>query len=90
MKKSDLIVVVANAAGITKEQAEKAVTATFGAISTSVKGGEKTLIPDFGSFSKTQRKETKAKNMRTGEPIVVPAHGAVRFSPAQKLKDLAK
>jgi DNA-binding protein HU-beta len=90
MKKSEIVAILATETDISKEGVGKVLDAAFRFIGEKVAAGEKVAIPEFGAFSRSERKEGKAKNMRTGESIVVPARGVVRFSPAQKLKDIVK
>jgi nucleoid DNA-binding protein len=71
---------------LTKKDAEK-VTETF------VRVLEECLLEDrkvsfrgFGTFELKARKERNARNPKTGDTIVVPAHDVVRFKPSRDLK----
>ena len=51
-------------------------------------GGE-VRITGFGSFKIVHRAARTSRNPRTGDPIDVAAHNAIRFVPGQSLKDAA-
>lgn len=88
--KSELVSAVATELKVEKTVAEAAVNAVVGAVREAVVKTGRIALPGFGSFEKKTKKETKAKNMRTGDPIVVPAHGVVVFRPATEFKTLVK
>jgi DNA-binding protein HU-beta len=88
--KSELVANVAAELKCEKAVAEAAVNAVFNQVRTAVTATGRIALPGFGSFEKKQKKETKAKNMRTGEPITVPAHGVVSFKPASEFKAAVK
>ena len=57
MNKSELVAVVAEKSGLTKKDAEKAVSAVFEAISDALVEGEKVQLVGFGTFEVRDRKE---------------------------------
>ena len=56
MNKTELISAVAEQSGLTKKDAEKAVTAVIDTIINSVAKDEKVQIAGFGTFEQRQRK----------------------------------
>ena len=50
MTKAELVALVADKAGLTKKDSEKAVKATFEAITDALVKGEKVQVVGFGSF----------------------------------------
>ena len=52
--------------------------------------GKKVRITDVGILSTIEVPEKNAVNPQTGERIVVPAHGKVRFRVAKELKARVK
>jgi DNA-binding protein HU-beta len=88
MKKVEMIAVVAQAAGITKKDAAKAVDAVFEAITTEVAAGHKVTVTGFGTFEPKVREARAGRNPQTGEAITIPAHTAVTFKCFQIKKDL--
>lgn len=87
MNKNDLISAVANATGLTKADAAKAVDAVFGSITKSLKKGNEVRLVGFGTFKVAKRKATTGRNPRTGEPIQIPASKQPKFTPGKALKE---
>ena len=86
MKKNELISTVAEAANVTKKEAEAVVNAVFAVLTNEMKNGETVRIPGFGTFSIRERAERTAKNPRTGETVTVPATNVPVFKAAKELK----
>jgi DNA-binding protein HU-beta len=87
VNKNDLVAAVADAAGLTKADAAKAVDAVFDTISGSLKGGTEVRLVGFGTFSVVSRKATTGRNPRTGETINIPASKQPKFKAGKGLKD---
>ncbi|MBT3631537.1 MAG: HU family DNA-binding protein [Candidatus Marinimicrobia bacterium] len=87
MNKAELIAKIADDAGISKVQAEKALGAFTGAVTDSLKGGNKIALVGFGTFDVSARNARVARNPRTGEPINVPAMNVPRFKAGKGLKE---
>jgi len=87
MNKGELIAKIAEDAGISKVQAEKALGAFTGAVSDSLKSGNKIALVGFGTFDVSARAARVARNPRTGEPINVPAMNVPRFKAGKGLKE---
>ena len=65
MNKTELISAVAEQSGLTKKDAEKAVTAVIDTIINSVAKDEKVQIAGFGTFEQRQRKARTGSDPRT-------------------------
>lgn len=87
MNKQELVSAVAEAAGLTKADTDKAVDAVFTAITDSLKKGEEVRLIGFGSFSVSNRAATTGRNPRTGEAIKIAASKNPKFSAGKGLKD---
>jgi DNA-binding protein HU-beta len=87
MNKAELVAAVAEIAGLTKADTEKAVDATFEAISNTLKSGDEVRLIGFGSFSVSHRAATEGRNPRTGEKIQIAASKNPKFSAGKGLKD---
>mgnify|MGYP002630194032 FL=1 len=87
MNKAELIAKIAEDSGITKVQAEKALGAFTGAVSDSLKLGNKIALVGFGTFDVSARAARVARNPRTGDAINVPAMNVPRFKAGKGLKD---
>ncbi|WP_275950942.1 HU family DNA-binding protein [Gemmiger formicilis] len=90
MTKVELIAAVATNAGLTKKDAEKAVSATLDVITEALKNGEKVSLVGFGTFEVRERKERQGRNPQTREPMTIPASKLPAFSAGKALKDAVK
>ncbi|HRP01728.1 MAG TPA: HU family DNA-binding protein [Candidatus Kapabacteria bacterium] len=88
MNKTDLVNHVAEVADLTKVNAEKAIKATFEAVSTALKNGDSVTLIGFGTFSVMEKQARTGKNPRTGETIEIPARKTAKFKAGKTLKDL--
>lgn len=88
MKKAELVAQMANDAGITKAQAEKALASFLSATETTLKAGDKLTLIGFGTFSTVTRKARKGRNPQTGAEIKIAARTSAKFSPGKNLKDI--
>ncbi len=87
MNKTELIAAVAEKAGISKKDADKAVSATIEAIMAAVAAGDKVQLVNFGSFEVRERKARTGRNPRTKENIVIPASKLPVFKAGRQFKD---
>ncbi len=87
MNKQELIDYVANEAGLTKADSQKAVEAVFEGITTTLKKGDDARFVGFGTFSVAKRAATTGRNPRTGEAIKIPASKNAKFKAGKELKD---
>jgi DNA-binding protein HU-beta len=87
VNKNDLIKTVADSAELSNAQAARAVDGVFEAITGSLKGGTEVRLVGFGSFAVVNRKATKGRNPRTGEPIQIPASRQAKFRAGKALKE---
>ena len=90
MNKNDLVSAVADAAGLTKADAGRAVDGVFDSIAGALKSGGDVRIVGFGTFSVASRAATTGRNPRTGETINIPAKNAVKIKAGSVLKDAAE
>ena len=70
MNKAELISAVAVKTGLSKKDSEKAINATFEAITTSLEAGEKVQLVGFGAFEAKVRPARKGHNPMTGKAAV--------------------
>lgn len=86
MNKNDLVALVADAAGLSKIDATKAVDAVFDGIIQSLKKGEEVRLVGFGTFDVSDRAASEGRNPRTGEKINIPASKQPKFKAGKTLK----
>ena len=87
MNKTELIAAVAANTGLTKKDAERAVSATFEAITASLTKGDKVQVSGFGIFEVKAREARTGRNPRTTETIQIPATRLPAFKASKTLKD---
>ena len=87
MTKTDLIAAVAAEAGLTKKDADKAVSALINAVTESLKKGGKVQLVGFGTFEVKARAARKGVNPRTKQAITIAASKAPVFKAGKALKD---
>ena len=87
MNKAELIATVAEVAGLSKKDSEKAVNATFDAITAALEAGEKVSLVGFGAFDVKERAARMGRNPRTKEEVEIPASRVPVFKAGKALKD---
>lgn len=87
MNKSELIAAVAEQAGLSKKDAEKAVNAVVAAVTDALVEGDKVQLVGFGTFEVRTREARTGKNPRTGEAIEIAASKVPAFKAGKALKD---
>ncbi len=86
--KSDLVeYVCSKAEGMSKKQAGEIVDLVFECLGKNLAGGNKVSIPDFGTFTVSERAAREGRNPKTGETIKISAARTARFKPGRSLKD---
>lgn len=87
MNKTELIEHIAKNADISKAAATRALNATIGAVTITLKKGGTVSLIGFGSFAVTKRAARKGRNPRTGAEIKIKSAKIPRFRPGKALKD---
>ncbi|SDF16604.1 HU family DNA-binding protein [Sporolituus thermophilus] len=87
MNKTELIASVAEKAGMTKKDAEKALNAVFASIEEALAQNDKVQIIGFGTFEVKTREARKGRNPQTGKEIDIPASKSPVFKAGKGLKD---
>jgi DNA-binding protein HU-beta len=85
--KADLVNAMAEKAGLSKTDAEKALKAFSDAVTDALKAGEKVALVGFGTFSVSSRAARTGKNPQTGAKIDIPAAKTPKFKAGKALKD---
>lgn len=87
MNKGDFIAAVADAADMTKADADRAVEAVFKVIKKTLKSGDTVALVGFGTFSVRKRAARTGRNPRTGATIKIKASKVPGFKAGKALKD---
>ena len=90
MNKTELIAEVAKKCGLSKKDAEAAVSAVIEAITEALTQEEKVQLVGFGSFEVKVRAERLGRNPKTKEEIHIPASKTPVFKAGKALKDAVK
>lgn len=88
MKKTELIAAIAEQSGLSKKDAEKALTATIDTIIKAVAEGDKIQLTGFGTFEQRQRNARTGCDPRTGKTIEIPASKVPAFKAGKGFKDI--
>jgi len=87
VNKAEIIDAIARHADISKAAAGRALDATIGAITTSLKQGDIVTLVGFGSFYVGKRKPRAGRNPRTGVAIRIEGARVPKFRAGKALKD---
>jgi DNA-binding protein HU-beta len=88
MKKAEFIQSVAEKAGLSKKDAQKAVDAALETVSEGLVAGKSVSFIGFGTFSTAARAARKARVPGTDRIVDVPKTTAVKFKVGKKLKEV--
>jgi DNA-binding protein HU-beta len=87
MTKTEFIEKLARETGLTKVLAKRVLESFLAQTTRTLKKEGRFALPGLGVFEVVKRAKRNARNPRTGEPVTIKAHKAVRFRPAKTLKD---
>ena len=87
MNKVELIAAVAEKAGLSKKDAEKAVAAVVSSIEGALANGDKVQLIGFGTFEVRERAARTGRNPQTKETIEIAASKQPVFKAGQALKN---
>lgn len=90
MNKTELVASVAEKAGLSKKDADKAVAAVLESVVEALKSGDKVALIGFGTFDVKQRAERTCINPRTKEKVISPATKVPSFKAGSALKEAVK
>ena len=87
MNRAELAAEVAEKTGLTKKDANNALSAALEAIQKELASGGKVQLIGFGSFEIKERPERTGRNTATKETITIPASKTPVFKAGKALKD---
>jgi DNA-binding protein HU-beta len=90
MNKTELVAAVAENAGISKKDADKAVAAVIDSIVAALKADEKVQLVGFGTFEVRNRAARTGINPQTKQTITIAASKNPVFKAGKALKDAIK
>lgn len=87
MTKGDLVNYIAEATGLTKADASRALDATIEGITEGLKKEGKVTLTGFATFTAKKKPAKEGRNPRTGETVKIPARIAPTIKAGSKLKE---
>ncbi|MBQ6830214.1 MAG: HU family DNA-binding protein [Clostridia bacterium] len=87
MNKVKLVASVAEKAGLSKKDAEKAVAAVLDSVVEAVANGDKVQLIGFGTFELRVRAARTGRNPQTKQTITIPASKQPVFKAGKAFKD---
>ncbi len=88
MNKTELVAAMAEQAGLSKKDAEKALKAFIDVVADELKKEEKVQLVGFGTFEVSKRAAREGRNPLNGEPMKIAASKAPKFKAGKALKDM--
>lgn len=87
MNKAELVTAIAEKAGLSKKDSEKALKAFEDVITEELVKNEKVQLVGFGTFDVAERAAREGRNPQTNEKMQIKASKAPRFKAGKALKD---
>lgn len=87
MNKVDLVSAMADRAGLTKRDADRAVDAFCSVVQEALSHGDKVSLVGFGTFEVRDRQARMGRNPQTGAQLQIPAARVPAFRPGKTLKE---
>lgn len=86
LNRTELIAKVAEKAGLSKTDSDKALSALQDVLVESLEAGDAVKITGLMAIERTERAARKGRNPRTGEEIEIPAGYGVKLTAGSALK----
>lgn len=90
MNKAEFMEAIADKAGISRKDAEKAMKAFAEVVTGALKKGDKIQLLGFGTFETCERGEREGRNLHTGEAMTIAACKVPKFKASKALKDAVR
>jgi len=88
--RADLVKIVAERLKREPDEVDDVCEALINAVAGALAAGRRVELRPLGVFQVVERRERTARNLNTGETMVVPARKAAKFKPGAKVRDLLK
>ena len=90
MNKAELVAAMAEKAGLSKKDAEKALGAFVESVQDAVKAGDKVSLVGFGTFECRERAAREGRNPQTGAVVKIAASKVPAFKAGKAFKESLK
>lgn len=84
---AEIVEALSQKTGFSKQKSEDFTKALIAEVKAELQKTGKASITNFGSFKVKEVAERQGKNPQTGEPITIPAHKRVTFTPYKALRE---
>lgn len=88
--KKHIAATIAEKVGISKSQAEEAISIFESVVQGSLADGDQVTLVGFGTFSVKDRAARTGRNPKTGEAITIAASKVPTFKPGKSFKEAVK
>lgn len=88
MNRTELTTAIAEKAGISKKDADAALSAFMDTVKAELKSGGKVQLIGFGNFETTKRNARTGRNPQTGKTTQIAACVVPKFKPSKALKEI--
>ena len=88
MNKTELITAMADQAGLSKKDTEKALKAFTDVVAEELRRDGKVQLVGFGTFEVSSRAAREGRNPRSGEVMKIAASKAPKFKAGKALRDM--
>ncbi|TFH01604.1 MAG: HU family DNA-binding protein [Calditrichales bacterium] len=88
MSKQELVNFMAEKTGLSKKDAEAALSSFVDGVKKSLKGGDSVTLVGFGTFSVSHRDARTGRNPQTGASIKISARNVPVFKAGKGLKEV--
>ena len=87
MKKHDLVDTIAKTSGVPRQTVRDVLNAAAGAVRDTLAAGEPVFLFGLGKLSISERGEKVARNIRTGESVLVPPRKVAVYRSSTSVDD---
>ena len=87
MNKSELVAAMAKKSGLSKKHCEAALDVFVTATGDALKNGDKVHLVGFGTFEVKKRAARTGRNLKTMEPVDIPASKQPTFRPGKAFRE---
>lgn len=90
MNRTQLVEAISTKAELTKKDTDTFLNAYIEAVTEAMQAGDKVTLVGFGTFEVRERAAREGRNLRTGEPMHIPATKYPAFKAGKSFKEAVK
>lgn len=85
LTKRQIVANIAKLAGMTHQKTQEVIQLFLDSMAQALVEDARLEFRDFGTFQPVLRKAKQGRHLNKNEPIAIPAHYSVKFTPGKKL-----